>query len=239
MDVTGRPGSLTVVPAIADPISRHGIEVMLTSEGGVGSVTNVPDLSGLIAAVETKAPSALVIDTRFGQVNDGRGTTVGTEGLQAVVWVRGRYPWLPVVVIARPPTEREMFETMRLGCSAYLSRSSSEQGVVNAVIDASTCRFTFSSAMISRQIVGVTVRRQTPTQSGHVSPEVRETTLTTRELDVLGLVSRGRSNKLIANELQVSDQTVKNYVTAILRKLKVTDRTQAVVQAMRLGWIAP
>jgi two-component system response regulator DegU len=199
----------------------------------------VPDLSGLIAAVETKAPSALVIDTRFGQVNDGRGTTVGTEGLQAVVWVRGRYTWLPVVVIARPPTEREMFETMRLGCSAYLSRSSSEQGVVNAVIDASTCRFTFSSAMISRQIVGVMVRRQTPTQSGHVSPEVRETTLTTRELDVLGLVSRGRSNKLIANELQVSDQTVKNYVTAILRKLQVTDRTQAVVQAMRLGWIAP
>ena len=83
------------------------------------------------------------------------------------------------------------------------------------------------------------MRRQTPTQSGHLSPEVRETTLTTRELDVLGLVSRGRSNKLIADELQVSDQTVKNYVTAILRKLKVTDRTQAVVQAMRLGWIAP
>ena len=172
-------------------------------------------------------------------MNDGRGTMVRTEGLQAVAWVRGRYPWLPVAVIARSPTEREMFETMRLGCFAYLSRSSSEQGIVNAVIDASTCRFTFSSAMISRQIVGVTVRRQTPTQSGQVSPEVRETTLTTRELDVLGLVSRGRSNKLIANELQVSDQTVKNYVTAILRKLKVTDRTQAVVQAMRLGWIAP
>ena len=239
MDVTGRPGSLTVVAAIADPISRLGLEVMLTFTGGVGSVTNVPEMSGLIEAVETKAPSALVIDTRFGQVNDGRGTTVRTEGLEAVAWVRGRYPWLPVFVIARPPTERELFETMRLGYFAYLSRSCSGQGIVNAVIDASTCRFTFSSAMISRQIVGVTVRRQTPTQSGHLLPEVRETTLTTRELDVLGLVSRGRSNKLIANELQVSDQTVKNYVTAILRKLKVTDRTQAVVQAMRLGWIAP
>ena len=156
-----------------------------------------------------------------------------------MAWVRGRYPWLPVVVIARPPTERELFETMMLGCVAYLSRSSGEQEIVNAVIDASAGRFTFSSAVLLRQVVGGTVRRQTPTVSGHVSPEVRETPLTTRELDVLGLVSRGRSNKLIANELQVSDQTVKNYVTAILRKLKVTDRTQAVVQAMRLGWIAP
>ena len=238
MEVAGRPERLTVVAAMADPLSRLGIEAMLTTSGKVVSVTNVLEPSGLVEALETQAPSTLVIDTRFGQVNDKRGPVTPADGLQPVSWVRGRYPWLPVVVVARVPTERELFEAMRVGCVAYLDRSTGEEAIVNAVIDASTFRFTFSSGIVACPSIGVAVHRVTPPQSGHIAPEARAATLTTRELDVLGLVSRGRSNKLIAIELQVSDQTVKNYVTAILRKLRVTDRTQAVVQAMRLGWIA-
>lgn len=77
------------------------------------------------------------------------------------------------------------------------------------------------------------MRGQTLTQDSHVLPKGRETTLTTRKLGVVGLMSRCPSNKL-----QVSDQTLKNDVTAILRKLRVTDRTQAVAQGMRPGWTA-
>mgnify|MGYP003352457611 CR=1 FL=1 len=59
------------------------------------------------------------------------------------------------------------------------------------------------------------------------------------ELEVLSLIGRGRSNRAIGEALQISDQTVKNHVTAILRKLDVSDRTQAVVEAIRLGMIRP
>jgi DNA-binding NarL/FixJ family response regulator len=61
--------------------------------------------------------------------------------------------------------------------------------------------------------------------------------LSPREIEILDLVARGNSNKLIARRLGISDQTVKNCVSAILRKLEVNDRTEAVVFALRNGWI--
>ena len=61
--------------------------------------------------------------------------------------------------------------------------------------------------------------------------------LTGREVEILDCIARGRSNKQIAMDLNISDQTVKNRITAILRKLNVNDRTQAVIYAMRHGWI--
>lgn len=239
MQVAGRPERPSVVVAMADPLSRLGIELLLATSANDVSATSVFETSGLVEVLETQAPSVLVIDTRFGQVNGNRGDAFRNHGLKTVSWVRGRYPWLPVIVVARMPTEREMFEAMRVGCVAYLHRSTGEEALVNAVTDASEFRFTFSAGIVARPGIGVAVQRVTRSQTSHISPEARASSPTTRELDVVGLVSRGRSNKAIASELQVSDQTVKNYVTVILRKLGVTDRTQAVVQAMRLGWISP
>jgi DNA-binding NarL/FixJ family response regulator len=61
--------------------------------------------------------------------------------------------------------------------------------------------------------------------------------LTPREVEILDCVARGNSNKEIAVFLGISDQTVKNHITSILRKLQVNDRTQAVIYALRHGWI--
>ena len=61
--------------------------------------------------------------------------------------------------------------------------------------------------------------------------------LSPREIEILGFVSQGLSNKQIASILRISDQTVKNNITSILRKLQVNDRTQAVIYALRHGWI--
>ena len=61
--------------------------------------------------------------------------------------------------------------------------------------------------------------------------------LTPREVEILDCVARGNSNKEIARLLSISDQTVKNHMTSILRKLAVNDRTQAVIYALRHGWI--
>ncbi len=61
--------------------------------------------------------------------------------------------------------------------------------------------------------------------------------LSPREVEILEYIARGNSNKQIARALRISDQTVKNHITSILRKLAVNDRTQAVVLALRQGWI--
>ena len=61
--------------------------------------------------------------------------------------------------------------------------------------------------------------------------------LSAREVEVLDYIAKGNSNKEIARALSISDQTVKNHITSIMRKLAVNDRTQAVVYALRQGWI--
>ena len=71
---------------------------------------------------------------------------------------------------------------------------------------------------------------------GQVSP-IRISPLTPREIEILDRVAQGNSNKEIAYGLGISDQTVKNHITSILRKLAVNDRTQAVIYALRHGWI--
>jgi DNA-binding NarL/FixJ family response regulator len=77
---------------------------------------------------------------------------------------------------------------------------------------------------------------QTPRQWLHDLSTVSNP-LTTRELDIIHLIADGLSNHQISKHLNISDQTVKNHVTAILRKLGVTDRAQAVLICLRAGWI--
>ncbi len=62
--------------------------------------------------------------------------------------------------------------------------------------------------------------------------------LTLREREVLSLVAEGNSNKLIADDLSISERTVKNHLTGIMIKLRASDRTHAVVKAVRLGWLS-
>ena len=71
-----------------------------------------------------------------------------------------------------------------------------------------------------------------------VAMEALTAPLTSRELEVLSYVARGYINKQVAHELYVSEQTVKNHMSSILRKLDANDRTQAVVLAMHYGWIS-
>jgi DNA-binding NarL/FixJ family response regulator len=70
-------------------------------------------------------------------------------------------------------------------------------------------------------------------------PEVAPlyTPLSNREIEILDYIARGNSNKEIAKSLKISDQTVKNHITSILKKLSVNDRTAAVVHALKHGWI--
>ena len=80
---------------------------------------------------------------------------------------------------------------------------------------------------------GIVIRTRAPER-----PFIAAQPITEREREVLSLVAEGNSNKLIANSLGISERTVKNHLTWIMRKLRASDRTHAVVSAVRLGWLA-
>ena len=89
-----------------------------------------------------------------------------------------------------------------------------------------------SSLAVLRINGAVVIRPRNGVTPPHADP------LTDRELEVISLVAEGYSNKLIAARLNICERTVKNHLTFIMTKLRATDRTHAVVTAIRLGWLA-
>jgi DNA-binding NarL/FixJ family response regulator len=163
-----------------------------------------------------------------------------------------RKPKTAVVFVTRASSQTELFEAARVGASAYL-RASTDADLFMATlrraaagqfpIDEEVVRFPAVAARILAQFrETATPRVEAPPVAPEPAPASPElgplfVKLSAREIEILDLVARGNSNKIIGRKLSISDQTVKNHVSAILRKLEVNDRTEAVVYALRNGWI--
>jgi len=118
-------------------------------------------------------------------------------------------------------------EAVDAGASGFLLKDASPRDVVSAIRAAHRGEAALHPAVAAKLLAE---RRR---------PPAAHTDLTPRELEVLRLIARGHQNKVIAAELHLSEKTVKTHVSAILRKLDVTDRTQAAMYAVREGLAEP
>src|SRR5205085_10454883 len=172
--------------------------------------------------------------------------------------LRVRYPSTVVAFVTRTASQVELFEAARVGAAAYL-RSSLDPDLFVATlrralagefpIDEEVVRYPAVAARILAQFRTTPPAAESPlaaaAEPARPSPSSADgeqlgplfVKLSPREIEILDQVARGNSNKIIARKLGISDQTVKNHVSAILRKLEVNDRTEAVVYALRNGWI--
>ena len=155
--------------------------------------------------------------------------------------------------VTRAYSQIELFEAARVGAAAYV-RASTDADMFLATlrraaagqfpIDEEVVRFPAVAARILAQFREDSAIDSVPAEQP-AAPRLEPPAplgplfvrLSPREIEILDLVARGNSNKIIARKLSISDQTVKNHVSAILRKLEVNDRTEAVVYALRNGWI--
>jgi DNA-binding NarL/FixJ family response regulator len=168
---------------------------------------------------------------------------------------RVRQPKTVVVFVTRAYSQLELFEAARVGAAAYLRASTDADLFVATIRRAAGGQFPIDEEVVRFPAVAARILAEfresaAPAVSDGASPALEvppraepETLgplfvkLSPREIEILDLVARGNSNKLIGRKLNISDQTVKNHVSAILRKLEVNDRTEAVVYALRNGWI--
>jgi DNA-binding NarL/FixJ family response regulator len=158
-----------------------------------------------------------------------------------------------IAFVTRAWSQSELFEAARVGAAAYLRASTDADLFVATLRRAAAGQFPIDEDVVRYPTVAARILAQfrdasaAPAALEPVPPAVPEpealgplfVKLSPREIEILGLVARGNSNKIIGRKLSISDQTVKNHVSAILRKLEVNDRTEAVVYAMRNGWITP
>jgi len=134
--------------------------------------------------------------------------------------------------------DEQLFNAIRAGASAYCTKDIEPEQLIDIIVRVARGEYLINEMVLSRPFVASRaldqfreLSRLDRTASGFFSP------LTPREIEILDCVARGYSNKEIAQVLNISDQTVKNHITSILRKLQVNDRTQAVIYALRHGWI--
>ena len=147
------------------------------------------------------------------------------------------YPNTKVIVLSPDPDDEELFEVIKTAAAACLSKKATGEELASTIRRAHNGEYPINESLMTRPRVAKSVLNQfrglTRTMEGVAAP------LTKRETQILTYIAEGNSNKEIAHILEISEQTIKNHVSAILRKLNANDRAHAVALALHSGWISP
>lgn len=149
----------------------------------------------------------------------------GVEGLSGLIFLRSQHPNIPVVIISATDHAETIRTAFSLGASGFISKSTNTTGILEAV-----------DTVLAGGIWGKHESGDVPSALDEEVANIsrRIASLTAQQIRVLMMLKEGLLNKQIAYELKVSEATVKAHVSAILQKLAVSSRTQAVIAANRL-----
>lgn len=156
----------------------------------------------------------------------------GVHGLTALKRLRERHPAIAVVIVSGNVERDSVRHALDLGAMGYIPKSSS-----NEVLRSALALVLAGGIYVPPELVGRGPAPAAALQPGTRSPA--ELGLTERQAQILALLMKGESNKVICRELDLAESTVKNQVTAILKALGVTSRTQAVLAVAKLGLALP
>lgn len=161
----------------------------------------------------------------------------GVSGLEVSRAIKRNHPYVSIILLSASMESQYVLKAIRAGVAAFVPVNTSWDALFQTIQDVCHDLYPINELVLSQPDVAsqvlssfrqLSVEGDTPHIYSPLSP---------RELQVLELVASDQTNKEIASSLDISNQTVKNHVSSILRKLAVNDRTQAVVYAVRQGWI--
>jgi DNA-binding NarL/FixJ family response regulator len=161
------------------------------------------------------------------------------DGFKALEEARARYPKIPIVILSASCDRENVVKALDLGAVGFIPKSGEREVMLSAL------RLVFSGGVyIPPEILSRTEAAPGGAASGRrpegpVPASPAEIGLTARQVDVLALMMRGKSNKAICRILNLAEPTVKNHVTAILKALKASNRTEAVILVGALNWELP
>jgi DNA-binding NarL/FixJ family response regulator len=155
------------------------------------------------------------------------------DGFAVLADLRKHYATISVVVLSALHDRDSVLRALDLGALGFIPKSSPREVMVNAL------RLVFSGGTYipPEALVRAEAKEAQPARGRPASPV--DLGLTERQVEVLALMMQGKSNKVISRVLDVAEATVKHHITAILKALKVTNRTEAVIAVGTLGWELP
>ncbi len=210
------------------PLFRQGVVDALTLESDLKVVGQTASGSDALELIRSLKPAVAVLDVNLPGLNGQQITHQVTQE---------KIPTRILLVTGYDDVEQALHAALA-GAAAYCSKNVEPQNLIQIIREVADGKFIFGSRVLnSRELDGWVSEQMEGARRSYSEPGSPFHPLSEREMEVLECVVKGMSNKEIAGLLGISHQTVKNHVTSILRKFSVEDRTQAVVYALKHGWV--
>lgn len=223
------PRKISVLIVDDHPLFREGLQQALSLEDDIAVVGQIEDGEKALRAARDLQPDVVLLDISLPSMN----------GLQVARQLKAERNSVAVVLLTGYHDAGQVLHAMRAGASAYCAKGVMPDELVKVIRDVANGLFIVGEERMDERKLESWIQTNIQAMSGPyiVDAEEHFIPLSPREMEILEFVTHGLSNKEIAIKLQISQQTVKNHMTAILKKLNVEDRTQAAVTALRLGWV--
>ncbi len=207
---------LRLVIADDDALIRDGLKRILNFEPEhnidiVGEASNGEEVVGLAREMQ---PDIILMDINMPVLN----------GIEATKQIKESNPEINVIALTIHEDKEYLSELMDYGVSGYILKDTSAKELLDVIHKVAAGEYVIDSRMTGK-LVGEW-RRRTEVQSSKEK-------LTERELEILAEIARGENNRTIAEKLFLSEKTVKNHISSILRKIEASDRTQAAIYAIK------
>lgn len=220
---TPAEGEQPIRVLIADdhPLLRHGLRQVLEFADNITVVGEAANGRQAFELARQVRPDVVLLDVNMPEMN----------GLEAARAIKAEMPGMAVVILTVHDAEDYLVEAVQAGVEGYVLKDADSSDVVEAIRTCSRGQSYLQPQLAGRLMTGM--RRREKSRLDERPLDV----LTEREFDVLKLLAEGTSNRDIGQRLFISEKTVKNHTNSIFRKMGVNDRTQAVLEAIRKGWV--
>jgi DNA-binding NarL/FixJ family response regulator len=215
----GENNMIKVLIADDQEIVCEGLKRILESDPEIRVSGIANDGQEALDLVEKELPDLILMDLQMPRMN----------GVQAIRRLRIKYPNLPILVLTTYMDDKWLFDAIRSGASGYLMKDRPRQELLDAIKGTIA-----GDSYIDPSVAGKVLSNVASSPARH---EDSSYNLTDREQDILNLLAQGLSNADISHRLYLSEGTVRNYTSTLFAKLGVSDRTQAVILALRHGLV--
>jgi DNA-binding NarL/FixJ family response regulator len=205
-----RHGSIRILTVDDHPILREGIAAILGAEADLELVAEANNGGEALDQFRTHRPDVTLMDLQMPQMN----------GIEAILAIRREFPGARIIVLTTYSGDAQAVRAFEAGASGYLLKSMLRKELIETI-----------------RIVHAGKKRIPPEIAVEMAEHHTDDLLTDREIEVLKEVAAGNANKVIAERLKISEETVKAHMKNILSKLDANDRTHAVTIALKRGII--
>jgi DNA-binding NarL/FixJ family response regulator len=211
------------------PMFREGLQQALALEEDLAVVGYAENGEDALRLVRQLDPQILVLDINLPLMN----------GMQVARHLKNDRTDTSIIMLTAYHDEEQVLHAMRTGAAAYCSKDITPDVLTGIIRDVSRGYYVVNNERMDERQLQDWINSSIESMSGPyiIDADDHFIPLSQREMEILQFVTDGLSNKQIAVKLNISQQTVKNHMTSILKKLNVEDRTQAAINAIRRGWV--